>query len=196
VASSSSEVITADTGDASSAQATDASSAETTTKAAHVTAAKAAHMASTKAAAHVTAAKTTATAVAATATAAAGLSTGGNKAAGKQRTCQNHHQSSSHDISPFEWADIPPQDLQQMPVRPSETDADIAIVWRCEFSAAVSIKFSLNNRRIPTKSERARISDRASNGGKCGTLMPAFWLRVFGMLNSFLVEKAASLDDV
>jgi hypothetical protein len=115
-------VITADAGDVSSAQATDASSAETTdvtaAKPTDVTAAKATDVTTAKAA-HVTAAKTTATTVAAAtaATAAAGLCTGGNKAAGKQRSCQNHHQSSSHDISPFEWADIPPQDLQQMSVR-------------------------------------------------------------------------------
>jgi hypothetical protein len=154
VSSSSPEVIPAETGDVGSAEATDVTAA----KATDVTAAKAAADVTT------TTTKTTTTTVAAATAAAAGLcSTGGNEATGKQRTCQNHHQSSSHDISPFEWADIPPQDLQQMSARLSETDADVVMVWRWQFSPAVSIKFSLNNRRIPIKSERARIGDRASN---------------------------------
>jgi len=36
-----------------------------------------------------------------------------------------------------------------MSVRLSERDADVAMLWRWELLSAVSIKFSLNNRRIP-----------------------------------------------
>jgi hypothetical protein len=178
VSSSSPEVIPAETGDVGSAEATDVTAA----KATDVTAAKAADVTAAKAAADVatTTTKTTTTVAAATAAAAGLCSTGGNEATGKQRTCQNHHQSSSHDISPFEWADIPPQDLQQMSARLSETDADVVMVWRWQFSPAVSIKFSLNNRRIPN----------------LRTLMQEFWPRVFRMLNSFLVKRAASFRDV
>jgi hypothetical protein len=172
VSSSTPEVIPAETGDVGSAEATDVSSA----KAADVTAAEAAaYVTAAKAAADMpaTTTKTTTTVAAATAAAAASLcSTGGNEAAGNQRSCQNHHQSSSHEMSPFEWADIPPQDLQQMSARLSETDADIAMVWRWEFSPAVSIKFSLNNRRIPINCELAQIGDRASKGSKCRLFGP------------------------
>jgi hypothetical protein len=79
-----------------SAKATDVAS----TKTPNATAAKATHMTSTKAT-HVASAKPThasATVSAATATAAAGLCPRGNKAAGKNCACQNHHHSSSHDI--------------------------------------------------------------------------------------------------
>jgi hypothetical protein len=79
------------TTDVGSAEATDVGSAEaadvTSAEATHVTSAEAAHVAATKAA--------TMTAAAAT---AAGLRTRGNKAAGKQRSCQNHHPSSFHDL--------------------------------------------------------------------------------------------------
>ena len=143
--SSDAKVIPAETSDVTSADATNvgfakisnAASAEAadvaTTKASNVTSAKAAHVAATKA-----------TTVSATTTAAAGFCTGGNKAAGKQRTCQNHYQSSSHDISPFGWADVPPQDLHQASARLSKTDADVAINWRWEFSPAVSTKFAFS----------------------------------------------------
>jgi hypothetical protein len=70
-------VISAKTSDVTSAKATHVTSA----KAAHVTSATAAHVA-------------TATAT----SASASLGTRGNKAAGKQCTCQNHHRSSSHNI--------------------------------------------------------------------------------------------------
>jgi len=107
--SSNAEVIPAEASDATCAEAADATSAEAadvaTTKATDVTAAKAAHVAAAEAAA----------VPAATATATAGLCTGGNKAAGKQRTCQDHYQSSSHDISPLGWADVPPQNLRLVP---------------------------------------------------------------------------------
>jgi hypothetical protein len=66
-----------------------------TAKPTHVAPTEATHVASAEAT-HVAAA--TAAHVAATTTAAAGLCTRGNKAAGKQCTCQNHHRSSSHNI--------------------------------------------------------------------------------------------------
>jgi hypothetical protein len=87
------------------AEAADVGSA----KASDVTTAEASHMTPAKAAAHVAA---TATATMATTAAAAGLCARGNKAAGEQSCCQNHHQSSLHDLSPLGWADIPPQDLR------------------------------------------------------------------------------------
>ncbi len=191
MASSSAEVIPADTGDVSSADAadvrcakpSDAASAETadmaTAKAADVTAAEAAHVATTETAA-----------VSAATSAAAGLCTGGNKAARKQRTCQNHHPSSSHDISPFEWAGLPPQDFIRCRPRLRETGADVAMVRRWELSPAVSIKISLNERRIAIKSEHA------ATGRQTEISAHADGFSVFAMLNSFLVAKAASLRDL
>jgi hypothetical protein len=76
------EVTAAKTSDAGSAEATDVASAKT----AHVAAAEAAHVASAT------------TTVSSATAAAAGLCTRGKKAAGKHRTCQDHHHSSSHDI--------------------------------------------------------------------------------------------------
>jgi hypothetical protein len=85
-----------------------------------VSSAKAADVATTKTT-HATSAETTdvtsakaTTVSAATATAAAGLCARGSKAAGNQHTCQNRYQSSSHNLSPLGWADVPPQDLRQM----------------------------------------------------------------------------------
>ena len=78
---SSAKVISASTSDAASSEASDAAAA----KAAHVASAEAAHVASA------------ATTVSAAAT-AAGLRPTGKQAAGKQRACQNHHRTSSHDI--------------------------------------------------------------------------------------------------
>jgi hypothetical protein len=142
--SANAKVIPAEASDVTSADATDVISAEAadvaTTKATDVTSAEAAHVTATKA-----------TTVSATTT-AAGLCTGGNKAAGKQRTCQYHYQSSSHDISPLGWADNPPQDLHQMSAGLSRTNANVAMDWRWEFSSAVSIKISFNIRRPRTKS--------------------------------------------
>jgi hypothetical protein len=120
----------AEASDVATAKATDVSSA----KATDVAAAEAAHVAAAKA-----------TTVSTATAAAAGFCTGGNKAAGKQRACQNHYQSSSHDLSPFGWADVPPQDLHQASARLSETDADVAMNWRWEFSPAVSIKFAFSH---------------------------------------------------
>jgi hypothetical protein len=84
-------VAAADMGHATSAKAPDAAPAEAT----HVTSAETTHVAAAKAAAHVASATST---VSATAAAAAVLCTRGKQAARKQRTCQNHHRSSSHDI--------------------------------------------------------------------------------------------------
>jgi hypothetical protein len=93
---SSAKVIVVHVGHVTGAKATDVASAKTsdvtTAKSTHVTSTKTAHVASAKAthATHV--------ASAATATASASLCTRGNKAAGKQCACQNHHRSSSHNI--------------------------------------------------------------------------------------------------
>jgi hypothetical protein len=80
-------------------------------EAADVTPAEATDVASTETA-HVTSAKTThvAPATAMSSTSAAGLRACGNKAAGKNCACQNHHHSSSHDILHLRWAEFPPQD--------------------------------------------------------------------------------------
>ncbi len=109
---SSAKVIVVHVGHVIGAKATDVASAKTsdvipanssdvtTAKSTHVTSTKTAHVASAKAA-HVTSAATTTTTVSSpssSAAAAAGFCTRGNKAAGKQCTCQNHHRSSSHNI--------------------------------------------------------------------------------------------------
>jgi hypothetical protein len=113
--SSNTEVIPAETS-ATSAEAADVSSAKAadvaTTKTTDATSAEATDVTSAKAA-HVAATKAT-TVSAATATATAGLRARGSKAADDQHTCQNRYQSSSHDLSPLGWADVPPQDLRQM----------------------------------------------------------------------------------
>jgi nickel-dependent lactate racemase len=166
---SSAEVIPADAGDVASANAADVGSAKTS----HVTAAEATDMTSAEAA-HVAASKAATTKAATTmsaaaATAAAGLCPGGNKAAGKQYGCQNRHQSSSHDISPLEWADVPPQDLRQLSTCLSKTNADVAMGWRWTFSSTVSSKFAFNHptlqtRRVQTKGERARDQPPGAQG--------------------------------
>ena len=83
------DVTTAKTSNASTAKAADVTTAEAT----HVTATEATHMASAKAAAHMASATTS---VSSATAAAAGLCPRGKQAAGKHRTCQNHHHSSSH----------------------------------------------------------------------------------------------------
>jgi hypothetical protein len=88
------------TSDMASTEATDVTSA----KAADVTSAEAADVASAKAA-HVASAATTSVSTA-TATATAGLCISGKKAAGKHGTCQNHHHSSSHEFSLWDWRDF------------------------------------------------------------------------------------------
>jgi hypothetical protein len=71
-------------------------------KSADATSAHATHVASAKAPSNVASATTTVTSatttVAATATATAGFCAGRSETAGKQGSCQNHHQSSSHHI--------------------------------------------------------------------------------------------------
>jgi len=67
----------------------------TSAETAHVASAEAADVTSAEAA-HMASATTTSVSSAA---AAAGLRISGKKAAGKHCTCQNHHHSSSHDIS-------------------------------------------------------------------------------------------------
>lgn len=92
---SSAKVIVVHVGNVTGAKATDVASAKTsdvtTAKSTHVTSTKTAHVASAKA-----------THVAAAAAASASLCTRGNKAAGKQCACQNHHRSSSHNILHFD----------------------------------------------------------------------------------------------
>jgi hypothetical protein len=123
-------MIPADAGDMTHAGAADMGSAKTTdatfTEATHVASAKAAHVASAKAA-HMAATKTAATMSAAATATASGLRTRGNKAAGKQRSCQNHHPSSFHDLSPLQWAAVPPQDIRQTRARLNKANADVAI---------------------------------------------------------------------
>jgi hypothetical protein len=86
---SSAKVIVVHVGHVTGAKATDVASAKTsdvtTAKSTHVTSTKTAHVAS-----------------AASAAASASLCTRGNKAAGKQCACQNHHRSSSHNILHFD----------------------------------------------------------------------------------------------
>jgi hypothetical protein len=90
-------VLVADMHHLACAKATDVTftktSNATTAEAAHATSTEATHVTSTKAA-HVASATTAH--VASATTAATGLRTRGKKAAGKHRTCQNHHHSSSH----------------------------------------------------------------------------------------------------
>jgi hypothetical protein len=99
---SSTKVIVAHVGHVTGAEAADVASAKTSdvtaAKSTHVASTEATHVTSAKAAAHVAASATAAVAASAATAAAAGLCTGGNKAAGKQSTCQNHHRSSSHNI--------------------------------------------------------------------------------------------------
>jgi hypothetical protein len=97
-------VASAKAADVASAEAADVASA----KAADVASAEAADVASAEAA-HVASATTTTTVSSATAAAAAGLRIRGNKAAGKQCTCQDHHHSSSHDILRLNGRHCPPQ---------------------------------------------------------------------------------------
>lgn len=121
------EVIPADTGNMTHARTTDTGSPE----AADMGSAEATHMATTKAtdvattkAAHVAATKAASMPAAAT---AASLRTRGGKASGKQCGCQNHHPSSFHDLSPLEWAGIPPRDLHQALARLNKANAGAAM---------------------------------------------------------------------
>jgi hypothetical protein len=96
MAPSTAKVLSAHACHVTAAQTPDPASAE----AAEVASTKAAHVTAAKAAAHVASATTTVS----SATAAACLGISGKKAAGKHCTCQNHQQSSSHDILRLGWA--------------------------------------------------------------------------------------------
>jgi hypothetical protein len=96
------DVTPVDTGDTTHTRTTDAGAAKcphvTSVEATDASSTEATHVSSTKAAAEA------ATMSAAATTAAAGLRTSSYEAAGKQRSCQNHHPSTLHDLSPLEWA--------------------------------------------------------------------------------------------
>jgi hypothetical protein len=89
------EVIPANTSDMTHTRTTDAGAAKcprvTSVEATHVGTAEATHVTSAKAA-------TMSAATSTAATSAAGLGTSCKEAAGKQRSCQNHHPSSFHDL--------------------------------------------------------------------------------------------------
>jgi hypothetical protein len=128
MSSSHAKVIAADPGNVTHVGITDVSTSESaevgSAEATDMTASEAADMATTEAA-HVAATKTAS--MSAAASAAAGLRARGSEAAGKQRGCQNHHPSRSHDLSPLDWAGIPPQDFHQTPARPDKANADVAM---------------------------------------------------------------------
>lgn len=102
----STDVRSTESADVGRAETTDVGSAEAT----HVTSTRAAHVAAT-----MTPAAT-----------AAGLRTRSDEAAGEQRSCQNHHPSSIHYLSPLEWAGVPPQDVRQTLARIDKANADVA----------------------------------------------------------------------
>jgi hypothetical protein len=95
-----------------SVEATDAGPTEAT----HVTSAKASTKATTMSAA-----------TAATAATAAGLRSSGSEAAGKQRSCQNHHPSSFHDLFSIGISGRSAQDLRQTLAPLNKEDADVPI---------------------------------------------------------------------
>jgi hypothetical protein len=104
-------------------------------KAADVGTAHAADVATAKAAA------TKAAAMATTATAAAsGLCASGKQTSGEQCACKNHHRSSFHDILHSDKRRSATS-LCQTSACLRGVNADVAIDWRCECSAAFSIKF-------------------------------------------------------
>jgi hypothetical protein len=86
IAAKASDVISTKTPNATAVEAAHVASVDST----HVASAETTHVTTAEAATTVTSATT--------ASAASGLCTRGNKAAGKQCTCQNHQHSSSHDI--------------------------------------------------------------------------------------------------
>jgi hypothetical protein len=88
IAAKASDVISTKTPNATAVEAAHVASVEST----HVASAETTHVTTAEAATTVSSATT------ASASAASGLCTRGNKAAGKQRACQNHQHSSSHDI--------------------------------------------------------------------------------------------------
>jgi hypothetical protein len=146
------------------AKTSNASGAKTTNMTpAKATAAEATHMAATKAA-HVATATTTTVSTAAAA-AAAGLRARGKKAAGKHRTRKNHHHSFSHDFSPFDWADCPPQGSTGVGLS-QQDKRHVAMYGRWDFLLVVSIKFSFNHPdRVPGAYQQRRVCAR-SKGSK------------------------------
>jgi len=121
------EVTPAETSNTTPAEATDVATA----KAPHASPAKASHVASTT--------------TVSSATAAAGLRTRGEKAAGKHRTCQNHHHSCSHDILHWNGRALRLGALSD--VGSSHRDnANLTVDWRWECSFVASIKFPFNKR--------------------------------------------------
>jgi hypothetical protein len=97
------------------------------TKTSNATAAKATHVTSTEAT-HVASAKA-AHAPATVSSATAGLCTRGKKAAGKHRGCQNHHQSSSHDILHWDGRTFRHRTGSDTGAW-LRTNADVAMDWR------------------------------------------------------------------
>jgi len=138
------KVLTANAGHATCAKFTCAKSAcVNSAKAANVISGKAADV-GTAHAADVAAAKAAATkaaAMATTATAAAsGLCASGKQTSGEQCACKNHHRSSFHDILHSDKRRSATS-LCQTSACLRGVNADVAIDWRCECSAAFSIKF-------------------------------------------------------
>jgi hypothetical protein len=113
-------VIGAGVRKAARAKTTDAPATKTTTattaKVTDVTSTKPTHLATAEATTHVTSAPKATHVATATPTAAAGLCTRGNEAAGKHCACQNHHNSSSHDILHLDGRTCPPQALPDVGV--------------------------------------------------------------------------------
>jgi hypothetical protein len=142
-------VIPAYSSDVGSAKAADVASAE----AAHVTSAKAAaHMASASAKA--------ATAVASASATTAGLRISGNKAAGKQRRCQDHHQS-SHDILLLVGGSSATGIDEGIA---SNADANVAMDWRweCMFGASTKFAFRVRSSGTLTSAHQQLRIDRVS----------------------------------
>jgi hypothetical protein len=107
------KVIVADTRYVTCAKATDMTSNVISTHGREMGSAEAADVASTEAthvatseAAHMASASAEAATPVASAAATAGLRIRNNKAAGKQRSCQDHHHSSSHDILLLDWRTV------------------------------------------------------------------------------------------
>jgi hypothetical protein len=153
------EVASAETSHATPAEATDVASA----KASHASAGKASHVASA-------AATTVSSATAAT---TARLRTRGEKAAGKQRTCQNRHRSCSHDILHWNGRALRLGALSD--VGPSLRDsANLTVDWRWQCAFVVSIQFSFSKGIGQPVRSPERMRMQSPNASK---------------LNSFLVEK-------
>jgi hypothetical protein len=116
------KVIPADASDMTHTRTTDMGAA----KCPHVTSVEATDVGSTEAT-HVTSAKASTKATTMSAAATAGLRTSGNEAAGKQRSCQNHHPSSFHDLFSIGIGGRSAQDLRQTLAPLNKANADVAI---------------------------------------------------------------------